>query len=694
MSCSQDDFSLDSVNEPNNTERTTLRSSTVSGQFQEVILGDEIDNPFDVENLTNAAANICSKFPIPPTDKLIRFTISSYQEYVDIHLDPTLTVFSYPLNREIIQMGDYYNHMSGGTLTVDAAGGTGYAGEGGASPSPPYLYSLVSADKVISGSYQYSVLEEYNYDITNVSIIAESFIQTSNTVLLNEYLRTMDPGTMTTGCGDPVVPPTVTGGPTGGPSGGPTGGPTGSGPSGSPTGGPTGTGGPEGPPIPDGKKDCLSPCYLVLTLDESTAPASFNWECFCPPPPPPPPVINDCGCPEFSNPRSIAGCVNVENNSTSGIDPVQDVRVTVIDSWTTHWLTGNLRPKRVFTTTTDDNGCWRIDENFGGNVWVTVEFENPDSYERLHLFGPASALAIVPSVWDFLKPISAFSGRFEEAEYKDINTFYPHWGGTDTGTELQRNWGAATVNNQVKQFLANTPDITSPPPSLNILLQPHTGTGAAIMNNLIYEGDPFIDAAIPEVALGLDRTDTEDQAFLTFHELTHACHYMQVGDDWWQVLVEQSLNNSQAPAVVNLPMNIDIVDIQNGILGVNPFSFGDNPWGNGDEPNAGFLAIAESIAINLELSLGGFTAMALENRTFTRGYIPDGLYTDLMDPPTPPGATDTAPDNIDGFTRAQLFQALQVNVTSVPTYRDQLLPQLPAGNTVADFNTLLNFYTR
>ena len=688
MSCSQDDFSLDSVNEPNNTERTTLRSSTVSGQFQEVILGDEIDNPFDVENLTNAAANICSTFPIPPTDKLIRFTISSYQEYVDIHLDPTLTVFSYPLNREIIQMGDYYNHMSGGTLTVDAAGGTGYAGEGGASPSPPYLYSLVSADKVISGSYQYSVLEEYNYDITNVSIIAESFIQTSNTVLLNEYLRTMDPGTMTTGCGDPVVPPTVTGGPTGGPSGGPTGGPTGSGPSGSPTGGPTGTGGPEGPPIPDGKKDCLSPCYLVLTLDESTAPATFNWECFCPPPPPPPPVINDCGCPEFSNPRSVAGCVNVENNSTSGIDPVQDVRVTVIDSWTTHWLTGIPRPKRVFTTTTDDNGCWRIDENFGGNVWVSVEFVNPDSYERLNV------LDVDPGMWpsfnspvqmihEFLKPVTAFSGRFEEAEFKDINTFYPNWG-TDVGTDLQRNWAAATINNQVKEFLAATPDITSPPAYLNILMQPPRGDGAALMSDLIYDGDPLLRAASPDLVLGigLNRRTNFRLGLLTFHELTHACHYMQVGENWWKVLIEQEIANSNTPVPITFPT---------GVTGTNLFSFQDNPHGIGDEPNAGFVAVAESIANHLEGEIGGRSASFMERIQFEDNlYIPDGLYWDLND-----AMVDaTVPDNISGFTRAQMFNSLVPNVTSIPTYRDQLQPDLPPGNNLADYNTLLNFYTR
>jgi len=157
---------------------------------------------------------------------------------------------------------------------------------------------------------------------------------------------------------------------------------------------------------------------------------------------------------------------------------------------------------------------------------------------------------------------------------------------------------------------------------------------------------------------------------------------MQVGENWWKVLIEQEIANSNTPVPITFPT---------GVTGTNLFSFQDNPHGIGDEPNAGFVAVAESIANHLEGEIGGRSASFMERIQFEDNlYIPDGLYWDLND-----AMVDaTVPDNISGFTRAQMFNSLVPNVASIPTYRDQLQPDLPPGNNLADYNTLLNFYTR
>ena len=70
-------------------------------------------------------------------------------------------------------------------------------------------------------------------------------------------------------------------------------------------------------------------------------------------------------------------------------------------------------------------------------------------------------------------------------------------------------------------------------------------------------------------------------------------------------------------------------------------------------------------------------------------WIPKGLMWDLMDNTT----TETFPgiDNVNGFTIAQLFNALQSDVTSVPAYKARFIQQ-NLGNQNANITSLFAQY--
>jgi hypothetical protein len=77
------------------------------------VLGGELNNPFTVENLQRALDSLCddpgnSSILIRTTDRQIKFTPDDYDEVKRLFRDTSLILFDYPLNRELITMGDYY----------------------------------------------------------------------------------------------------------------------------------------------------------------------------------------------------------------------------------------------------------------------------------------------------------------------------------------------------------------------------------------------------------------------------------------------------------------------------------------------------------------------------------------------------------------------------------------------------------
>ncbi len=181
-------------------------------------------------------------------------------------------------------------------------------------------------------------------------------------------------------------------------------------------------------------------------------------------------------------------------------------------------------------------------------------------------------------------------------------------------------------------------------------------------------------ALIPDVAIGINFGNRDDQDELSYHELAHTGHFSQVGFDWWSDLIDQEVANS--------------IEFGNGPDGIT-FTFNGDPWGQGNEPNAGHVALAESWADNVMTDIMG---IAQEGDVFVNGYIPMGLYEDLED-----NMQDIIRlgirDRITGYTREEMFNSLNVNVTTLNEYQQDLQGELPAGNTLIDYNDLFTAYT-
>ena len=181
-----------------------------------------------------------------------------------------------------------------------------------------------------------------------------------------------------------------------------------------------------------------------------------------------------------------------------------------------------------------------------------------------------------------------------------------------------------------------------------------------------------------------------------YHEMSHASHYTQVGTTWYTQFVNAEL--------------AEIVAHPSGSL---------NPYGDGHSSNSPIIALGEAWAYHMGHFLAdqryGVNASChieqpghtfcpngtnhphidvLEN--FDPNYTPDpfswipkGLMEDLIDN-TP---TETFPviDNVNGFTIAQLFNALQSDVTTIPAYRARFIQQNP-GNQTTNVTSLFAQY--
>jgi hypothetical protein len=231
------------------------------------------------------------------------------------------------------------------------------------------------------------------------------------------------------------------------------------------------------------------------------------------------------------------------------------------------------------------------------------------------------------------------------------------------------------------------------------------GTLAELVINDIFGGDVSLSSDFPNLfnlIMGVlpDLTFRVPQPFepqlyserlaqTAFHESGHASHFMRAGNTYWINVIRATL------------------------AGKNP---SQNPYGDGNEPLAGFLAVAESwaqfIGFNFAsrryttgrdfasnddiLNSGQLYGMnfLIENEFyfFEDSWIPYGLYHDLMD------NTNAAPNNsletwdrIQGVTLRQMYLAHGPNINSMCAYRGSFVGQNPALNQV-NLGDIFNLY--
>ena len=175
----------------------------------------------------------------------------------------------------------------------------------------------------------------------------------------------------------------------------------------------------------------------------------------------------------------------------------------------------------------------------------------------------------------------------------------------------------------------------------------------------------------PDLTIGIEIQQRRNLDLLSFHEMAHASHFTKVGILWWEALMA--------------------AESSNGVLSFNIWDFTGDPYGDGTGLLDGYIAVAESWAENIARDYTGTGREWL--RFWDSDYIPGGLYNDLED--VNENNADIIigiRDNINGFTRGQMFNALTPSVNSIAGYRDRLRIALPSGNTPQDYNNLFDDY--
>lgn len=604
-----------------------------------IILGNPRVNPYTVQKMTEAWNNLNgTNLPtLPPTHRYVKFMPATLEQFEKLN-QTELALFDYPLEYEIIQMGDYYDDPA--------------VPEGGIPP----LYTVIEADAPFPTNIPHEIKAELLLAPSDSYLVKEAFRLTGN----NYEVSYVGSGSANNGRPDPD---------------------------------------PECKPGCPNYPCCLEPDIFcddvpcVTDPNQGCHPGSANWpEClgggggsseF---------TQNDCGCMVFTDIRKPGGCIKVEDselstpNTPSTFEGVRRVRVTMRDNWFS-----------TSVTFTDDNGCWKINRRFSGKAWMSVKFES----ERGRFRGAVQNFA---NVWEWATTIKDNAGAIAGPIFNNIAINYHLW--TAQGSQAQRFWGAATVNNALHEFhdFAVTDGIASPPLNLSIWLSRTRTVGFALMKNFLgsipstnaiidgFVGSAFFQSLVdilgaglpsplatilvetiaPDVMIGTNFQESDQLKRLAYHEIAHTSHFMQVGGDYWLGVIEAEVNA--------------------------------NGWGDENSDDAGRIAICESWAEHIgsayahrsyftNTSIGETFEARTERRVNAKpNHVPWGLHHDLLDgvvdPPT------RVVDHVSGFTNAQLFNTLNNTVINPEQYRSRLI-QLHLGstsNTEQQVNDLFNSY--
>jgi len=410
---------------------------------------------------------------------------------------------------------------------------------------------------------------------------------------------------------------------------------------------------------------CPNGCVAMLIYGGIGIPLSeWEWECDCTPPPPPPVSLNDCGCSIPGNVRNPAGCIRVDFDGL--MQPVQIASIKVKDAW----FTSNM-------TSTDVNGCWRVNETYSGNMWMWARFKNNNVKVRDRRY------------WLGIRTVQDNVGKFTAPPYNNISVDYGS--GLEDNTSNERMyWAAAHTLNTVNDYRTRSSADGIPLPRTGLNWNNGHGDGAAsapmlqgITFSLWIEFLRVTDVTLAVVSYTSDillpditNQYDEEESALSFtgtghHELGHASHHALAGEQYW------------------LPYRIHVVN--NGGYGFFPI-FDPNSFPE-------HVALGEAIG-NFTGALYGETQAGGENSEWEDNFIPRGLMWDLRDDTPsdividPNNSIISGFDNISGFTPSMIFDALAPDVTSIRGFRNRLrvLHLAATPNSAAEYNTFVDIY--
>jgi hypothetical protein len=358
-------------------------------------------------------------------------------------------------------------------------------------------------------------------------------------------------------------------------------------------------------------------------------------------------------------------------------------------------------------TYTDNNGHFVFTKPFKHKVRIIVKFKNDDA--RIYAVRGIR-------LWQMLFPVKRELGIYS-GDKSNIN--YTFFQSGSINSKGNRFWAAATTQNIVQEHkdYATQFGFSAAPDHLNIYLSNLASTHGLASTPLFHKryltdmpasffntflvatavpiGKFFAIFARVNVDMAIDynvnlsdfQSDWIKETI--YHEMSHASHFSQVGTGWYSQFI-----NAELAEIVKHPSPTDQF----------------NPYGDGYSSNSPIIALGEGWAYHMghflaDQRYGIKASCTYEGQQykycpnvsanpaphphidvlefFVPNYTPDpfhwipkGLMEDLIDNTTEPPSTGVN-DQVSGFTIAQIFSALQSDVTTVQQYKARLILQNP-----------------
>ncbi len=411
---------------------------------------------------------------------------------------------------------------------------------------------------------------------------------------------------------------------------------------------------------------------------------------------------NECPCVLPDHTRKPSGCVKVYDNMLARWDPVRVVKVIVSKSR----FFGIVFHRSDYT---DEGGCWLINHKYKGKIHVWVKFESATCNIK--------TMKSPVDLWGYTFPRRAYMGKYGGPNFNDIAIEFV-WTNS-IGSNGFRNWAAATANNSIYDFQSYCSNnaLPWPPGDLKVLITPWgasgntgsapmldkfsfisqlilTASSSALFASLfeIFSLPPlglvigaWIAVAAPDIALNFNdpsNVNSDDFREIMYHELAHAQHFTQAGQDYWLdeilfTIEHLGYGNASDPGAGRAAI-IEMWGFQNGIWAAH-LRYGLSHSNSG---------IPGGPAFN--------TWEARIERDQFAFYFPYSWQHDLQDNNSnnPTGVVENSlvTDAVTGYTQAQIFSTMTSNMLSPAQQKDALLPLLLPGIPSSAYSTLASNY--
>lgn len=135
------------------------QAGKTEAEYTQTVLGRQRNNPYSIENLNIAYFSLYNiESNILPTHRYIKFSPQTAEEFNAL-METEEVFYDYPLEYEVITMGDYYQILGEEDL--------------------PELYAVVDINFNLP-NITYQVIDELNLDKSNLLLLIESFRLTDN----------------------------------------------------------------------------------------------------------------------------------------------------------------------------------------------------------------------------------------------------------------------------------------------------------------------------------------------------------------------------------------------------------------------------------------------------------------------------------------------------------------------------------